>query len=1337
MGGGKTSTSSSTVSIPPEVLARYNAVNAQAEQVAQTPFQQYSTDPNAFVAPINQTQQSGINQIQSNMGSAQPYYDVATGLTMAGAGPANLGQLNTNQYMSPYLQNVVGTTLAAQQMQNAQQASQLQGQQATQGAFGGDRGNIGLSNLAYQQNLANQQALAGQLQSGYTQAQNTAAQQQGAQLAAQQANLARLSQAGQSIGGLGTAAQNAAITGGQAALTAGTVPQQTQQAGLTALYNQFLQQQGYPFQTAQFLANIAEGTGALSGSTTTTTGPAPFFSDERLKDDVETIGKTFDGQKIVKFRYKGQHGPKQIGLVAQDVEKHHPEAVGEQNGYKTVDYDKATDKAARRGHYYAGGLVANSQGGAVGPEHAGLGFAGGGLVDPMDLQQLVAARAQMYAPYASGGLYGQQNSSTPGAKGVVPSGNLPTPKLVTASTPSTQQAPVGKQIMSDIGDLKEGVSDFNWAKQGLMGTPAQSYTKDGSTYTTPAQPGLISQAKSWLDSSQQQPSGNARGGVIGRHHYDDGGEVDDNKDHAIPYGGDSIVGEVAKEGEKSPQMLKAAQTAQAGGQGSTVGNLLGAASTLKGLYGLGSDVAGGLGNLAGGFNAATNAGTLDSVLGSGFTAENIGLGAGGASAAGTGLMGSIGSGLGSIFSALPFLKDGGVVPRQHKDKGGTSDDTGQSEDQTSQQDLTPSNAQAHLSYLTGQGVDPIVAAGMLGNAGHESHLNATVPGDNGDSFGLYQFNKNGELPAFQKFAKDNNLDVNDPKTQHQFVINQLNGPYSDVRDAMIKSGDPAQAAKIFMQGYERPGAETAGLDNRMSYANLIANGGNPKFGAMKVASNVGSQSQPSGIMGDIGSAADSVGNWYDRNQNWLVPLAEGLGAMASSPSRYLGAAVLQGIGGAAQASQRQQLQQSQIAKNTFDLINNTYTTVPDPKNPGKFLTVSKFDPNHPIPSDQFYANLPNVLKGGTSNLGSLAGPQAPSAPSAPTPVGGTPQQTKPVPAQGQQQAQGPQQAQAQPSSGQQPTTNGQPKDPYQDYLMSNPISDIQQLRSTYASNPSSQAAQLNRAADDASNQAYQFRLSGNKDAADEMQRQAAQLRLTANTTENADVSKLADLYADNRKQQQTANLTTQNDAMHASTEAVSRKATAQQLLNTLFDKDGNPRIQTGGIAEWKANVAKVLNSAGVDSSWTDNFITNPAIYDEIKKGVTPLAIENVKAALGGDQQRVSQFNAMLKGGSPDPENVDARAIKFMIQNSIVPQADKIIQKGDYLGGMDPAKHNIIKAAKDFDKANPFYIPPAGTEAQKSTQSTPNTQVQQQAQSELIRRQAAAELARRQAASGNQ
>ena len=43
--GGKKATSTSKVSIPPEVLARYNAVNARAETAANTPFQgiwQYS-----------------------------------------------------------------------------------------------------------------------------------------------------------------------------------------------------------------------------------------------------------------------------------------------------------------------------------------------------------------------------------------------------------------------------------------------------------------------------------------------------------------------------------------------------------------------------------------------------------------------------------------------------------------------------------------------------------------------------------------------------------------------------------------------------------------------------------------------------------------------------------------------------------------------------------------------------------------------------------------------------------------------------------------------------------------------------------------------------------------------------------------------------------------------------------------------------------------------------------------------------------------------------------------------------------------------------------------------
>ena len=447
--GGKSSQSTSQVSIPPQVLAQYQAVNSAASQLAQQPYQNYSSNPAAFVAPLTDTQNAGIANTNAYAGAAQPYYGAATdvttnaynasqpyygsagqttanavntaqpyygaasGLTMAGAGGVAPGQLNTNQYMSPYLNDVVGTQLAAQNLQNAQQSSALQGSAIQAGAFGGDRSGIAQANLAQQQAVANQAALANTLQTGYTQAQNTAANQQGVQLSADQANQARLLAAGNQMGnlgtqqgqlglaggaqmanigtqqnqaglstagalqGLGTAAQTAGLQGAQAQLAAGQTEQQTQQAGLTALLQQYQAAQSLPYQNMQMLLNAALGTGAQSGSTTSTTAPSSFFSDERLKEDVQDIGRTFDGQRIIKFRYKGEKGT-QIGLSAQDVEKHHPNAIGGSHGYKTVDYDAATKKAADRGHFYSGGLVPNSQGGLVAPEHAGMGFADGG-----------------------------------------------------------------------------------------------------------------------------------------------------------------------------------------------------------------------------------------------------------------------------------------------------------------------------------------------------------------------------------------------------------------------------------------------------------------------------------------------------------------------------------------------------------------------------------------------------------------------------------------------------------------------------------------------------------------------------------------------------------------------------------------------------------------------------------------------------------------------------------------------------------------------------------------------------------------------------------------------
>lgn len=88
MGGGKSSTSTQSVSIPPEVLARYNAVNARAEQVAQQPFQAYGGE---FVAPLTPTQTAGIQATSAASQLAQPYYGAATqGLLGLNRGALNI-----------------------------------------------------------------------------------------------------------------------------------------------------------------------------------------------------------------------------------------------------------------------------------------------------------------------------------------------------------------------------------------------------------------------------------------------------------------------------------------------------------------------------------------------------------------------------------------------------------------------------------------------------------------------------------------------------------------------------------------------------------------------------------------------------------------------------------------------------------------------------------------------------------------------------------------------------------------------------------------------------------------------------------------------------------------------------------------------------------------------------------------------------------------------------------------------------------------------------------------------------------------------------------------------
>ena len=400
------------------------------------------------------------------------------------------------------------------------------------------------------QNLAAGNIYSGIANTGYMNAQDVAQQQQGVGLAAGQANRAAVAAAGQELSGigattygegantaselgaLGTGAQTAGLTGAQAQIGAGTLQQQTQQAQDTAQYNQFLQQQSYPFQVDQFLANIAEGTGALSGSTTTTSQPGGFFSDKRLKHNIRKIGKTFDGQPIYSYSMHGDPRT-QIGLIAQDVEKKHPESVGVAGHYKVVDYGKATEEAANRGHFYSGGVVplrrAYQGGGGPVIQYAGSPS----LVSPVDLSNILAAQRDMYAPYSGGaGLYGNTASGPYGGKSHVPAPSGAVAHLVTPQG----GAPRGPTVLENTKSLTDLASQGQKLYQGLnkksassnsQAAPAGNAPPDLSGMGVAAPPPADNTVTDTAPSGDTPPDSSdlARGGVAGRHGYDDGGNA--------------------------------------------------------------------------------------------------------------------------------------------------------------------------------------------------------------------------------------------------------------------------------------------------------------------------------------------------------------------------------------------------------------------------------------------------------------------------------------------------------------------------------------------------------------------------------------------------------------------------------------------------------------------------------------------------------------------------------------------------------------------------------------------------------------------------------------------
>lgn len=279
MGKGGGSGSTQTVvqnSAPPQFLQdAYTSLLNRATNVANTPLTQYGAPT---VAGFTPDQTSAFNSINNAQGAANPYITQAAQSIGNSTGNiwSQIPQYSASaisNFQNPYTQQVVNATTAQLQNMDAQQQQQLTGNAISQGAWGGDRAGVAKAALAGQQDIANNQTIAGLYSQGFSQAQQEFNQQQQAKIGTTEANDWLNSQAGFAYGNLGNEALNTQLSGASAQLQSGALQQQLGQELLNVPYQNFLQQQAYPFQTTGYLQGITEGINA--GGTSSTTSPGP------------------------------------------------------------------------------------------------------------------------------------------------------------------------------------------------------------------------------------------------------------------------------------------------------------------------------------------------------------------------------------------------------------------------------------------------------------------------------------------------------------------------------------------------------------------------------------------------------------------------------------------------------------------------------------------------------------------------------------------------------------------------------------------------------------------------------------------------------------------------------------------------------------------------------------------------------------------------------------------------------------------------------------------------------------------------------------------------------
>lgn len=477
-----TTNSSSTYTANPAVQSSAQGLVQSATSLSQNPYQAFTGQ---MVSGTTGQQQTGYGQVQNAAGIFAPFLQSATS-SLNGIPQFNAATLQN--YMSPYTSSVIQSTEAQLNNQDQQQQAQLTGNAISAGAFGGDRAAVAASTLAGQQDIANNATIANLENSGYQGAVSELNSQQGLGL-----------QTASQYAGLGSTALTNALSAAGANIQAGTQQQQTQTAIDQANYQLYQNALAYPYQNLSFLSSILGQAGSTLGGTTTGTGTTTqtgvsnigsilggigsilSLSDKRAKENIKGIGKLFDGTPVVKFNYKGDDQT-QIGLLAQDVEKRHPEAVAKDNaGIRYVNYDAATKAAEKRKGFASGGIVLPYGGGGDGVIPLNIGSTGGGvngqqMSEQMEQQMMNAGRSA--APAAQANPFAQisgvlQNKQS--IQGIQNAMSFMNSAAFVGQSPDQQLALLGN------GDETQGLfNSFAMSRGGFV--PRQRFADGGSPY---------------------------------------------------------------------------------------------------------------------------------------------------------------------------------------------------------------------------------------------------------------------------------------------------------------------------------------------------------------------------------------------------------------------------------------------------------------------------------------------------------------------------------------------------------------------------------------------------------------------------------------------------------------------------------------------------------------------------------------------------------------------------------------------------------------------------------------------------------------------------------------